>query len=167
MNEEIMTDQNEINETQKYIDTINELKRTTVSKEQYEKVRDENKALLESIVNGQAIGKSSAEPEKKPTIEELRERAYGKDSHKLTDLEYVETVCDLRDALLEETGIDYMVPTGSKYTATLEDQAAANRLYDGFRHCIERAEGDNNIFIQEITRITNDTGAIKNIRKRR
>jgi hypothetical protein len=167
MNEEMMTEQNEINETQKYIDTINDLKRNSVSRSEYDKIRNENKTLLESIVNGKTFDTSSAEEEVKPSIDDLRQKAYGPGCEKLTDLEYVTAVCDLRDALLEETGIDYMAPTGSQYNADFNDKATANKLYEGFRHCIDIADGDNLIFVQEMNRITNDAGIINKVRNRR
>lgn len=157
-NEEIEVD------VQKYIDTINDLKNNTVSKEEYQKLKDENKTLFDSIMNGNA----SSSPEKpKPTAQELRNKLYGQDCEKLSDVEYVEAVCDLRDILLEEEGIDYMAPTGSQYSADYNDKAAANKVYEGFRHCLEVADGNNEVFHQELSRITNDVGVIKNLRNKR
>ena len=167
MAEEMNNEEVEVNETQKYIDTINELKRNSVPRSEYDKIRNENKTLLEAIVNGKTFDTSSTEEEVKPSIEDLRQKAYGPGCEKLNDLEYVKTVCDLRDALLEETGVDYMAPTGSQYSADFNDKAAANKLYKGFRHCIDVADGDNLIFIQEMNRITNDTGVINQIKKRK
>lgn len=53
MADEILENQEtEVNEYQKYLDSINELKSNTVSKDKYDKIMEENKTLLESIVNG-------------------------------------------------------------------------------------------------------------------
>lgn len=157
-NEEIEVD------VQKYIDTINDLKNNTVSKEEYQKLKDENKTLFDSIMNGNA---NSSTEETKPTAQELRNKLYGPDCEKLTDVEYVEAVCDLRDILLEEEGIDYMAPTGTQYSADYNDKAAANKVYEGFRHCLEVSDGNNEVFHQELSRITNDVGVIKNLRNKR
>ena len=158
MAEEIMTTEVEVDETQKYIDTINQLKANSVSRSDYDKVRDENKKLLEAIVNGKVDESASTEAPAKPSIQELRNKAYGKDAENLSDLEYVTTVLDLRDALLEEEGVDHMIPAGKKYSPDLNDQHCAQKAYEALRHCVDVADGDNEVFIQEVTRITVDNG---------
>lgn len=152
-------------DVQKYLDTINELKSNSVSRDDYLKLKNENKTLLNSIMTGSAA--ASTEAVVKPTAQELRNKLYGPDCEKLSDIEYVEAVCDLRDILLEEEGIDYMVPTGTQYSADNNDFAAANKVYNGFRHCLEVADGDNRRFHQELENITNETGLINKLRKRR
>lgn len=168
MAEEIMTAEVEIDETQKYIDTINQMKANSVSRSEYDKIRDENKKLLEAIVQGNNVETSSTEEAAKPSIQELRNKAYGKGAEDLTDLEYVSTVLDLRDALLEEEGVDHMIPAGKKYSPDLNDQHCAQKAYEALRHCVDVADGDNEVFIQEITRITVDNGLpIKNNNRNR
>ena len=169
MTEEIMTNQiEEIDDTQKYIDTINQLKANSVPRSEADKLRDENRKLLEAMVSGQTYGNASTEAPSKPTIQELRNKAYGKGAENLTDLEYVETVLDLRDALLEEEGVDHFIPAGKKYSPDLNDVHCAQKSYEALRHCVDVADGDNEVFIQEITRITVDNGLpIKNINKNR
>lgn len=159
MAEDIMTNEIEtVDETQKYIDTINQLKANSVSRSDYDKVRDENKKLLEAMVNGRYDEMSSTEEAAKPSIQELRNKAYGKGSENLSDLEYVTTVLDLRDALLEEEGVDHFIPAGKKYSPDLNDQHCAQKAYEALRHCVDVADGDNEVFIQEVTRITVDNG---------
>ena len=158
MTEEIMNSEVEVDETAKYIDTINQLKATSVSRQDYDKVRDENKKLLEALVNGKNDESASTEAPAKPSIQELRNKAYGKNCEDLTDLEYVSTVLDLRDALLEEEGVDHMIPAGKKYSPDLNDQHCAQKAYEALRHCVEVADGDNEVFIQELTHITVDNG---------
>lgn len=171
MNEnEVMDSVVEVDETQKYIDTINQMKANSVSRSDYDKVRDENKKLLEAMVNGKYEESSSTEDTAKPSIQELRNKAYGKGCEDLSDLEYVTTVLDLRDALLEEEGIDHMIPSGKKYSPDLNDQHCAQKAYEALRHCVDVADGDNEVFIQELTRITIDNGPKlpnKNINYRR
>lgn len=153
-------------DVQKYLDTINDLKKNTVSKDDYRKLKEENATLLSSIMEGRTM--SAAEEVKKPTAQELRNKLYGKGCEDLTDLEYMTLTCDLRDVLLEEQGIDYMAPTGSQYQADVNDIAAANKSYNGFRHCIEVADGDNDIFLQELSRITGESALdkMRNIRRK-
>lgn len=167
MAEEFNPIEESVDDTQKYLDTIAEMRKNSVSREEYDKVRNENKTLLENIANGRYTDDAAATEEPKPTSAELREKIFGKDSDTLTDLEFVKGLCDLRDALLEETGTDYFAPTGSQYAADYNDIQTAQKVYDGFRHCVDVADGDNQIFIQEMTRITNDIGAIRKPTKRR
>jgi hypothetical protein len=162
MADETLTNENtEENDIQKYLDTINELKQNTISREEYDKIRNENKTLLEAIVNGKTEDAAASGSSPTPTTDELRNKIFGKNCEDLSDLEFVKGLCDLRDSLLEETGVDYFAPTGSQYSADFNDAQTAQKVYDGFRHCIEVADGDNEIFIQEMTRITNDIGIRK------
>lgn len=161
MAEELLTQEEVVDDTQKYIDTINQLKANSVPRSEADKLREENRRLLEAMVNGQSAGISSTEEPSKPTIQELRNKAYGKDAENLSDLEYVETVLDLRDALLEEEGVDHFIPSGKKYSPDLNDQHCAQKAYEALRHCVDVADGDNEVFIQEITRITVDNGLPK------
>ena len=167
MAEEMTTTIESVDETQKYIDTINQMKANSVSRTEYDKVRDENKKLLEAIVQGNSFETSSTEETAKPTIQELRNKAYGKDAENLTDLEYVETVLELRDRLLEEEGVDHFIPSGKKFSPDYNDQFCAQKAYEGLKHCVEVANGDNDVFIQEVTRICVDTGLPRNNTKRK
>lgn len=167
MAEEMTTTIESVDETQKYIDTINSLKANSVSRTEYDKVRDENKKLLEAIVQGNAYESASTDAPAKPTIQELRNKAYGKDAENLTDLEYVETVLELRDRLLEEEGVDHFIPSGKKFSPDYNDQFCAQKAYEGLKHCVEVANGDNDVFIQEVTRICVDTGLPRNNTKRK
>lgn len=157
---------NEVNDTQKYLDTINELKRNSVSREEYDKVRNENKTLLENIVNGRTLDAAAEEETPTPTIQELSNKISGEGHEDLLDLDFITSLCDLRDALMERDGVDYAAPTGSQYSADYNDKLTSQKVHDAFRHCIKVADGDNEVFIQEITRITNDVGAIRKPKRR-
>lgn len=159
--ETLNTENTEENDIQKYLDTINEMKKNTISREEYDKIRNENKTLLEAIVNGKTEDAAASGSSPTPTTDELRNKIFGKNCEDLSDLEFITGLCDLRDSLLAETGVDYFAPTGSQYSADFNDAQTAQKVYDGFRHCIEVADGDNEIFIQEMTRITNDIGIRK------
>lgn len=168
MSDEIKNENDQENvgvDVQKYIDTINDLKSNTVSKDEYDKLKNENNTLLKSIMDGTAG--ASPEESSKPTAQELRNKLWGEDHEQLTDCEFLTAICDLRDVLLEEEGIDYMAPTGTQYQADYADKASAEKVYKAYRHCLEIADGDSEILHQELARITNDTVNIKNIRNRR
>ena len=154
------------NETQKYLDTIAELKKNSVSREEYDKIRNENKTLLENLVNGRTLDAAAEEDSPTPTIQELSNKISGEGHEDLLDLDFITSLCNLRDALMERDGVDYAAPTGSQYSADYNDKMSSQKVHDAFRHCIEVADGDNEVFIQEITRITNDIGAMRKPKRR-
>lgn len=150
MAEEIM-DVNETMETD-YVAAIEEMKRNTVSRDMYDKMKNENKKLLDALTNGGQL--ESAIVAEKPKIEDLRAKLFN--SHN-SNLEYIETALTLRDRLIEEGYEDPFVPQGAKISATREDYELAQKVADGFKSCIEYADGNSDIFTQELQRITKDT----------
>ena len=137
-----------------YIAQIQELKNNSVSREAYEAMREENRKLLTSLVNG--TGKSAEEPAAaKKSIEELRKNLFNSDS--LSNLEYCKTAVELRDRLIEEGHPDPFLPSGKNIVATDEDIACANRVAAALKQCIDYADGDSAIFTNELQRITVDT----------
>lgn len=139
------------NGNEQYIAAIEELKKNTVSKEAYEKLRGENQKLLNSLVNGEKI---DLPEETKPDIAALRADLYG--GKELSNLEYVEKTLALRDALIESGERDPFLPTGDRVTVTAEQVDAANRVAECLKSCVDFAEGDSGIFTAEVQRRTKD-----------
>lgn len=141
-----------------YLKVIEDLKSSTVSKEDYRKLREENKRLLQSLANGE-------KPEKiyeKPKIEDLRKDLFGKD---LTNLEFAEKALELREALMEDGQNDPFLPYGKKTLPTDQDIEGANRVAEVLKDCIEYADGDPSVFTAELQRRTIDTSP--SVRKNR
>lgn len=140
-----------------YIAAIKELKENSVSKEAYTKLKEENKKLLNSLVRGETI-----EAEKvRPSVEELRGKLFGK--KELNNLEFAKAAVDLRDALIENGEKDPFLPWGKKVVPDASDFEAADRVASVFKECIDYADGDPEIFTQELQRRTIDTAPpIKN-----
>lgn len=159
-----MTDeQNEqTNEYQTYIDEIQNLRENTVSKDQYEKKCEENRKLIQSLANGTPLPGVEQEPPK-PSIEELRKKLANGDQ--LSNLEYVKTVLDLRNSLIEKGEQDPFVPQGANVKPEATDWATAQRVADAFQSCIDYADGDSEIFTTELMRITKDSAPIPTKRR--
>ena len=159
-----MTDEQkeQTNEYQTYIDEIQNLKETTVSKEQYEKKCEENRKLIQSLANGTPLPGAEQEPPK-PSIEELRKKLANGDQ--LSNLEYVKTVLALRNSLIEKGEQDPFVPQGANVKPEATDWAAAQRVADAFQSCIDYADGDSEIFTTELMRITKDSAPIPTKRR--
>lgn len=135
-----------------YVAAIQELQNNTVSKAEYEKLRGENKKLLDALVNGQQI---EVPKEEKPDITELRKKLFNKDEN-LSNLEYVETALKLRNALMDAGERDPFLPYGDRVTVTAEMYDQAQKVADGLQECVDFAEGDSGIFTAQLQRITKD-----------
>ena len=147
MPDENLENQPETNPNEDYIETIKKLKENTVSKEEYDKLRAQNKQLLDSLVNGEDLEQPSEEVS---SIEDIRKELFNPDKE-LSNLEYASKALELRDRVLEEKGIDIFVAKNSQYP-----NEAAERVASVLQQCIDRAEGDSSIFTAELQRRTND-----------
>ena len=132
--------------TPDYLAAINELKQNSVNREDYNKLKAENKKLLDSIVNGTPVEVQS--PQRK-SIEELR-AAYLKEDQ--TNLEYISNALKLREALISEGKPDPFLPIGEQILPTDEDVAAANKVAAVLQECVDYAEGDSAVFTNELQR---------------
>jgi len=140
--------------TQDYIKAINELKANTVEKSEYEKVRADNKRLLDSIVNG-----ATADEEPKAPVlrepQEIRKELFTTDAS-LSNLDFAQKALELRTSLIARGETDPFLPSGKQILATNEDIEAANRVASVLSECIEYAQGDNSVFTNELQRRTID-----------
>ena len=146
-----------------YITVINELKANSVSLDKFNKVKEENRRLLNSLVNGESI--SQDQVKSRPSMESLRKDLYGSGSDSLSNLEYWTKTLELRDQIIESGKEDPFVPQGHNVLATDEDRAAAQRVVDVVKHCIDVADGDTLVFTNELQRRTADVNLIKPRRK--
>lgn len=146
-----------------YISAINELKKNTVPKSEYAKLKEENKRLLDNVINGTELPEEmkSRQEEPKADIAALREELYG-GKKELSNLEYMEKTLELRDALMANGEPDPFVANGVKIDnpPTRETYERAQELADIYRECIEYAQGDSALFTQELQRRTVDTAPL-------
>ena len=142
-NSAIVNNNLETDKTQDYISAINEIKNNSVSKEQYNKLREENKRLLDAYVNGETI---EAKAEKvKPDESTLRNNFLNNPSP--NGLEYFKNMMDLRDSIIERTGQDPMA--GDNEAVSL---ARSEEIANIYKECIEIANGNSAVFHNELTR---------------
>ena len=145
------------NETD-YIAEIQKLKANTVSIDDYNRLKNDNKKLITALASGEGVATAAPEPEK--NINELRNKLL-KDGNSLNNLEYVKTAVELRDALIAQGQHDPFLPYGEGVLPTAEDVECANRVASVFKECIDYADGDPDIFTSELQRRTVDAGPIK------
>ena len=145
-----------------YVAAIQELQNNTVSKEQYNKLRNENKKLLDALVRGESIETSQQAP--KADVDALRKKLFNKEGN-LSNLEFVETSLELRDALMNAGEPDPFLPVGSRITPTPEEARIAENVAQIYRECVEYADGNSEVFTNELMRRTTD--AMPSVRNRR
>lgn len=136
---------------EQYIAAIEDLKASTVSKDVYNKLRAENKKLLDALVSGEQL---PAAPEEKPSISDLRKKLFGEEQ--LSNLEYHKTLLSLRNSLIEAGERDPFLPYGDKVDITTEQIETAQKVADGIQEMIDFADGDSGIFTAEYQRRVKD-----------
>lgn len=140
-------EQKPVENTNNYIEAIKEIKKNSVSKDEYNKLEEENKKLLESLVKGETIEQPSVELI--PDLKEIRNTLFNKDVDNIT---YIENALKLREETLKRTGKDIFCPYGRHIAPTEEDRHKADNVAKLFKHCLEYADGDNKIFTDELQR---------------
>ena len=143
------------NETD-YITAIKDLKANSVSKSEYEKLQEENKQLINALANGETIT-TTVEVEK-PSLADLRANLMKEEQ---TNLEFVKNALALREAVIEQEGYDPFVPRGSQYAPTAEDEATAQKVADIYQECVDYANGDSQLFTNELQRRMIDMSPIR------
>lgn len=142
--------------TTDYIEQIKRLKETSVSKDDYNKLKADNKKLIDALANGtQLEGKVEPKTSAVENINTLRKKLFGKGNN-LNNLEYCKTAVELRDALIEKGERDPFLPFGHNVVATDSDYETANRVASVMKECIDYADGDSDIFTNELQRRTID-----------
>ena len=142
--------------TQDYLAAIKELKENSVNRSEYEKLRAENKKLIDTVVNGlpgqeeQVLVKHSKEQ-----IDDLRNDLFNS-PRELNNLEFITKTMELREALMENGEPDPFLPVGKQISPTRDDIEGAEKVAQVYKECIEYAEGDSEVFTNELMRRTRD-----------
>ena len=110
-----------------YISAINEMKQNSVDRAAYDKLRAENKQLLDTLVNGQRLDEPVIK-EEPVNIDELRSKLFNTKHKDMNNLEFVENALKLREALINNGEMDPFVPVGNKITPTDEDFQKAEKV---------------------------------------
>ena len=142
--------------TQDYIDAIQTLKQNSVDRSEYDKLRAENKRLIDAVINGapgqeeQVVVKHSKEQ-----IDDLRNELFNS-PRELSNLEYITKAMELREALMENGEPDPFLPVGKQISPTRDDLEGAEKVAQVYKECIDYAEGDSEVFTNELMRRTRD-----------
>ena len=136
--------------TQDYLAAIKELKENSVNRSEYDKLKAENKKLINAVVNGQSVDVPSQPKMRDPNV--IRDELF---NHEHNNLEYVKLALELRSTLIAEGKPDPFLPMGSQIAPTAEDVEKAEKVANIYQECIDYADGDSKLFTQELMRRTN------------
>lgn len=134
-----------------YINQINDLKEKTVSREEYERIKNDNKELAKALINGTGANiPGITKPEEKPDLDDLRKKLFTKKSK--NDLEYFTNLLALRDGVIADGQPDPFLPINREFRATAQDEADAERIATQIKEAIEYADGDPAVFSNDLRR---------------
>lgn len=155
MSEEEREQQNPDNEPEmtasEYISQINNLRENTVSREEYERIKNDNKELAKALINGTGANiPGITKPENKPDLDDLRKKLFTKKSK--NDLEYFTNLLALRDGVMADGQPDPFLPINREFRATAQDEADAERIATQIKEAIEYADGDPAVFSNDLRR---------------
>lgn len=155
MSEEEREQQNPENEPEmtakEYINQIKDLKEKTVSREEYERIKNDNKELAKALINGTGANiPGITKPEEKPDLDDLRKKLFTKKSK--NDLEYFTNLLALRDGVMADGQPDPFLPINREFRATAQDEADAERIATQIKEAIEYADGDPAVFSNDLRR---------------
>lgn len=134
-----------------YINQINDLKEKTVSREEYERIKNDNRELAKALINGTGASiPGITKPEEKPDLDDLRKKLFTKKSK--NDLEYFTNLLALRDGVMADGQPDPFLPINREFRATAQDEADAERIATQIKEAIEYADGDPAVFSNDLRR---------------
>ena len=142
--------------TQDYLAAIKELKENSVNRSEYDKLRAENKRRIDAVVNGQPGQEEQVVVKhSKEQIDDLRNDLFNS-PRELNNLEFITKTMELREALMENGEPDPFLPVGKQISPTRDDIEGAEKVAQVYKECIEYAEGDSEVFTNELMRRTRD-----------
>lgn len=149
-----------------YIKTIDELKATTAPLEELEKLRAENRKLTNALATGNTDG-IDLPKQTRNLDEEIAGYRHILEREDLTNLEFIDTSCKLRRALMAQGHRDPGLPTNPKdMDEDAADMAKSERIFSTYEEIVEAANGDPAAFNALLMSRTQDV-VIPNNNKRR
>lgn len=141
-----------------YIDAIKKLKETTVSKELYEKSLEREKKLTEALISGNAE-LSKEEHVEKVDLDGIRKKLLSNDPN-MTNLDYVQNALAFRNEMVKQGQKSPFLPykIDSKEMPTAYEVETEEKVVKILQECVDYAQGDSEIFTQEIQRRMVDSG---------
>lgn len=147
MEEEKIKEQEEVEKTAEEI--ILELKKNTVSKEEFEKLKSKHNKLLKDIADGKDIEQEEVhlnEEERQKRIKELRVNLYT-DKANLNNLDYWKQTLELRKLLIDSGEPDPMIARGKMFNdRAVNQEEEVSKVVENVQKCIDDCNGSSKVF---------------------
>ena len=161
-----------------YIESIKQLKANSVPKEDFEKLKKENKSLLSALIDGKVtpdVEKAlDMQREPGPDVNKLREKLFSPDAN-LSNLEFVKTTLELRKALMEKDGPEADIflgkfdPSIARSPAEMaEEMQLADDTAKKLQEVVDASNGDPSLFqglLQGV--LVDDSAVLMAVQKRK
>ena len=152
---DVQTEQKDVQDVN-YVEVIQQLKANTVDKKAYEKVVRDNQMLTQALVENKQLSSTNEEP--KLSEDELKKKLC---SGKLNNLEYIQTSLQLRDCVIKRGARDPFLANKIDALPTEAEMKRAQEIADIYQECIDYADGDSQVFTNELMRRTVELPRIK------
>lgn len=157
INDNVNENENVVEEEFDVVKEVNEIKKNSVPKEEYDRLKEEHNKTLKAIINGDVEGLDLPEqPNSSNDNQEIIKACrYDLANKELNNLDYVTTALKLRKAVIDEYGEekDPFLPTGHNVTIEKNDVETANRVAETLQELVDKANGDSLYFTNELSRI--------------
>lgn len=168
-----MQDDNQRNETEQdenvdYIEAIKELKNTTVPKDQYQRLREENKKLLNAVLNGQEVQgtpKTETVENLQQELKDLKKDLSQAQEEGMSNLEYVSKSLKYRDTAIKLGLQDPFVPN-SPLGPDDNDFQTAKKVADRLQEIVDQSNGNPLVFRNLFDELVRDDSKMPKIKKR-
>lgn len=141
------------NDNNQYIEALKKVKDDFVPKEEYNKLMEENKSLIDGIINGRQTSTEETVKPEPVDLGKLRNEIF---NGELNNLEYVKKSLQLRKEVMSRGEPDPFLPVGQQISPTDYDIEKANQVAEVLQECVDYADGNSEIFTQELMRRTVD-----------
>lgn len=146
-----------------FLKAAEDVRKNTVSKEEFDKLKAENKKLTEFIVEGgDGTSKASTKPEVRSKAELQKVLA----NEETNNYEYAKAALELRKQLIDEGKRDPFLPNSSQIPTTSVDVEGAEKVAKVLQECVDESEGDPETFNFLFGKRVNDSSPLLNAKVR-
>lgn len=151
LEEEKQAQQPEIQTAEEYAAAIKNLKESTVSKDEYEKLKADKAVLVKALAGeGPVPAEIAQQQAQQADVKDLRKKFLNAGEENLTNAEYIKTALQLRQAIIDEGGLDPFLPSGAKANPTPTDIAGANKAAEAFQSWLDAATDESGKVDEEL-----------------
>ena len=135
---------------EEFTEAMKHVRENYVPKEKLEKAEADKAVLIKALSGEGPIPDSVQEKAKPANVKELRKEFLQAGETNMSNAKYVETALALRQAIIDEGGLDPFLPSGAKVNPTPQDIAGAQKTADALQSWLDAARDDNGRIDEEL-----------------